>query len=318
MEVKRRAAETLVSKLASVSDQIRTTALCELRLLTKNDAEYRPIIAESGAIPYLIEFIYSTSPIQQENACATLLNLSICVHVRHSLISSHGLLEALSHALNYPASSAAFQSAAALVFSLLYVDEYRSVIGCKRDIVYALVKSVGDRSNPSRSVQDGLRALFGISLCQLNRKVMVELGAVLVLFKVVMKDGRVGIVEDATAVIAQVAGCEVSLNAFRKASGVRILADLLDSATGSSVRIKENVVAALLNLVNFGGLEEVKYAMGFGVLDGIDEVIENGSEKGKLKALALLKAIDHLHGDHYSSSSRFDSSSSLKQNHISV
>ncbi|CAM8921362.1 unnamed protein product [Rhodiola kirilowii] len=313
MEVKRRVAEALVSKLSSVSDQTRTDALCELRLMTKNDAESRPIIAEAGAIPYLTDIIYSPSPIQQENACAMLLNLSISV--RQSLISTHGLLDALSHALNHPASPAAFDSAAAALFSLLSVDDYRSVIGSKRDIIYALVKSIGDRSTPPRSVKDALRALFGISLHPPNRKAVVELGAVPVLFSLVMKDGRVGIVEDATAVIAQVAGCEASIQAFGKASGIRVLADLLDSATGSSERTKENAVAAFLNLVQHsGGVEEVKYAMGFGVLDGIEEVVEHGTEKGKLKALALLKAIDHQ--SRYSSASRFDSS--LQQNQLSV
>uniref|UniRef100_A0A7N0V8U8 U-box domain-containing protein n=1 Tax=Kalanchoe fedtschenkoi TaxID=63787 RepID=A0A7N0V8U8_KALFE len=208
---------------------------------------------------------------------------------------------------DHPSSSSA-------LFSLLSVDDYRSLIGSKRDIIYALVKSLSDRSTPPRSVKDALRALFGISLHPPNRTAMVELGAVPVLFSLVMRDVRVGIVEDATAVIAQVAGCEASLQAFGKASGIRVLADLLDSATGSSEQTKENAVAALLNLVQSGGVEEVKYAMGFGVLDGIEEVVEHGSEKGKMKASALLKAVDHQTDD--SGPSRFDSA--VQHNHISV
>jgi hypothetical protein len=293
MEVKRRTAQTLVKKLSSVSEQTRTEALCELRLISKNDPESRPFIADAGAVPYIAETLYSPSPVSQENATATLLNLSISS--RECLMSTRGLLDALSDVLRSPLSPpAARSSAAATIYSLVAVDDYRSIIGSKRDIVYALIDIIRNTESPARTVKDSLKALFGISLYPLNRATVIELGAVPALFSVVVKDGRVGFVEDATAVIAQIAGCEEAGEAFGDYIGV--LVDLLDPATGSSVRTKENAVSATLNLIQCGredfsnGVREMM--MGLSAFDGIEDVAQNGSDKGKTKAIDLLKLLD--------------------------
>ncbi|XP_060671054.1 U-box domain-containing protein 38-like [Ziziphus jujuba] len=94
----------------------------------------------------------------------------------------------------------------------------------------------------NKSIKDALNALFRIALYPLNRSLLIKLGAVPPLFSLVVKDGRVGIVEDATAVVAQIAGCEEREEAFLKAKGVGLVADLLDPSKGSSLRRKENAV----------------------------------------------------------------------------
>lgn len=297
MEVKRRAVRTLVSKLSSVSERTRIDALCELRLMSKQEPETRPVIAESGAIPFLAETLYSSSHPSQENAAATLLNLSITE--KEPLMSTREVLDALAHVISHHSSSsaaAAVQSSAAAIHSLLSsVDDYRPVVGSKREIVYALVDILRcHRSSPPRTVKDALKALFAIALHPLNRATMVQFGVVPALFSLIVNDGRVGIVEDATAVIAQVAGCDESVEAFRKVSGIRVLADLLDLATGASMRTKENAVSTLLNLVRCGGdavAGDVRDAVAFGALDGIADVKDNGSSKGKSKAAELLKLL---------------------------
>ncbi|XP_010276675.1 PREDICTED: U-box domain-containing protein 11 [Nelumbo nucifera] len=293
MEVKRRTARSLVQRLSSVSEQTQTEAICELRLISKHDPDSRSFIAEAGAIPYLTETLYSSSTVAQENALATLLNISISN--RDVLMSTRGLLDALSHVLRLSTSTpATVQTAAATLYSLLVVDEYRPIIGAKRDIIFALVDIIRNSNSPARSIKDALKALFGISLYPLNRATMVELGAVPALFSLVVKDGRIGVVEDATAVIAQVAGCFESGDAFRKLSGVGILVDLLDPTTGSTVRVRENAVSALLNLVQCGGekvVEDIR-EMGTGVLDGIAEVAKDGSAKAKGKASMLFNVLD--------------------------
>ncbi|GER28528.1 ARM repeat superfamily protein [Striga asiatica] len=286
--------KSLVSKLASVSERTRTEALRELRLLSKNDADSRLLIADADdAVPLIAESLYSPAAVLQENAAAALLNISIAAKER--LMSSHGVLDALSHALRHPASPSVAQCAAATIFSLLTVESFRPIIGHKRDIIFGLVEIVRSPRCAAQSIKDALRALFGVSLYPLNRTQMVELGAIQALFSLVVKDGRVGLVEDATAVIAQVAGCEDSWEVFKRALGVEVLMDLLDNATGSSNRTKENAVSALLNLVQFGGevvANEVRGKMEERVMDGILDVVENGSEKGKSKGLALLTLLN--------------------------
>ncbi|XVE52303.1 hypothetical protein DITRI_Ditri02bG0112000 [Diplodiscus trichospermus] len=292
MEVKRRTARTLVNKLSSVSERTRTEALSELRLISKHDAESRQLIAEAGAVPYLSETLYSSSPAEQENSAATLLNISITS--RGSLMSTRGLLDALSHALSNSTSQSAVQSCAATLHSLLIAEEsYRPIIGSKRDILYSLLSIITAANVPPRSIKDALKALFGIALYPLNRASLVGLGAVPALVSLIVRDARTGIVEDASAVLAQIAGCEESEEAMRKAGGIRVLGDLLDEGTGSSGRIRENAVAALLNLARCGsekGRNEVR-EMGAQVKEGIAEVAKNGSAKGKSKAIELLKFV---------------------------
>lgn len=294
MEVKRRAVKALVAKLGSVSEQIRVEALSELRLISKNDPDSRPIIADAdcAAIAYLAEALYSPTQVIQENAAATLHNLSISS--KDQLMSTRGILDALSHALLNPSSAFAVQCAAGTLYSLLMVECYRSIIGHKRDILFGLMEMIRRPDSASRSIKDGLKALFGVALYPLNRAGLIGLGVVPALFSLVCKDGRVGVVEDATAVIAQIAGCEESWEAFRNVSGVRVLIDLLDSSTGSTIRTKENAVSALLKLVQCGGEEvaETIREMGLEVFDGVVDVVENGTAKGKVKGVALLKVLD--------------------------
>lgn len=220
-------------------------------------------------------------------------------------MSTNGLLDALSHALRNPTSAPAAQSTSALLFSLLMEDEYRPIIGSKRDIIYALVDLIRNGRSHPRSVKDALKALFGICLWKGNRGSVIELGAVPVLFSLVMKDGRVGIVEDVTAVIGQIAGCEEAWDEFRKVGGVEVLVDLLDLSTGCSDRIKENAVSGLFNLVHYGREEvlETLRSVGAGLVHGISELVNNGSVKGKTKASALLKMLHAAAPCHHSSSS---------------
>nr|DAD24217.1 TPA_asm: hypothetical protein HUJ06_025680 [Nelumbo nucifera] len=101
----------------------------------------------------------------------------------------------------FPTSTpATVQTAATTLYSLLVIDEYRLIIGAKRDIIFALVDIIWNSNSPARSMKDALKALFGILLYPLNRVTMVELGAVPALFSLVVKDGRIGVIEDATTI----------------------------------------------------------------------------------------------------------------------
>lgn len=293
-EVKRRAAATLVSRLSSDSDHARTDAICELRLVSKHDADSRRHIADAGGVPLLVGALYSPDAAAQENAVAALFNISIS-HREPLMASPAALLDALSHVLRHPRSPAAAQTAAAALHSLLVVDAYRPVVGGRAGLLAPLIRLLQPPNSPARSIKDALKALFGVALHPPNRPRLVELGAVPPLFQLVVKDSRIGVVKDATAVIAQVAGCAESVDAFRRVGGVRVLVDLLDAATESALQVKENAVSALLNLVRCGGdemVEELVRDIGSS-WDGIVEVEEKGSSaRSKNKATDLLNWLE--------------------------
>ncbi|KAG5049200.1 hypothetical protein AAZX31_04G125900 [Glycine max] len=299
MDTKLLTIRTLVSSLSSSSDQTRLAALRHLRRTSAEDPAARPLISAAGAVPLLASALYSPSHPIQDHAAATLLNLSISD--RRPLAASPALPDALAHLLSRHATSSAasaVQSAAATLHSLLaVVSEFRPIITSKPDIIRALVGIISHSDSPTRSIKDALKACFGVALHPPSRIVLIRLGTVPALFALVAKgkDGnrRAGIIEDATAVIAQVAACEESEEAFRKVSGVSVLTMMLSSESGScSLRTKENAVAALLNLVRCGServFREVRDKVGG--LDGIAYVQEHGSPKGKSKAVAFFKLL---------------------------
>lgn len=296
MEVKLRTVQLLVRRLSAASDEHSiAAAVAEVRLLSKHDPEVRLPLAEAGVVPLLSAHLCAGSTASssvQEDAAASLLNLSIAA--RELLMSTPGLVDALGNALELPNTAA--QHAAATLYSLLCVESYRPIIGSKRPILSSLI-SLLRAPVSTRARKDALKAVFGVALYPLNRPTLVELGVVSALFSLIVKDGRDGIVEDVTAVIAQVAGCGESVNAFRKVAGVRVLVDLIDPLTGTSERSRENAAAALLNLVTAGG---EKAAGDLREIGGGEEMVaemardSKVSARGKAKAEALVKALESM------------------------
>lgn len=315
MEVKRRTARLLVRKLINGSSEgveaATDEAIAEIRLLSKHDEEFRPLLVDAGAVPLLAHHLLLFSDgsgggaggaghrsSSQEDAAAALLNLSISS--REALMATPGLLDGLAAALRRPGAPAAAQHAAATVYSLVSVEAYRPIIGGKEEIIAALCAmlrpAAPPRPNPTRSLKDALKALFAIALCKLNRAAIVRQGAVPALFSLIVNDGRMGILDDCTAVVAQVAGCGESLEAFRKVSGVQVLVDLVDAATGTTARARENAVAALLNLAESGGeraLEDIREVEA--AVAAVRDLAEStsSSQRARTKAAALLALLVH-------------------------
>lgn len=84
----------------------------------------------------------------------------------------------------------------------------------KKPLIAAPVDLLNTLDMQTRSIKDTLKTLFGLDLYQFSRTALVELGIVLPLLALVVKDERRGVVEDVMAVIAQVAGCDESMEAF--------------------------------------------------------------------------------------------------------
>ncbi|URE36024.1 U-box domain-containing protein [Musa troglodytarum] len=290
MEVKHRTARALVQRLDSAA---AAEAIAEIRLLSKHDPEMRAPLADAGAVPHLaarlLDHHHSSYAETQENAAAALLNISISA--REALMSTPGILDALAAALRLPLAVAA-QHAAATLYSLLCVDAYRPIIGSKKPLITGLVDLLRTPGASTRSIKDALKALFGLALYPLNRAALVELRAVPPVFALVANDARTGVVEDATAVIAQVAGCYESVDAFRSVDGVRVLVDLVGS-TGASGRARENAAAALLNLVMSGGAKAVGDVMEVEGAEAAIRGLAGGgvTARGKSKAEALLRVL---------------------------
>ncbi|KAI6699424.1 hypothetical protein NL676_013748 [Syzygium grande] len=118
-----------------------------------------------------------------------------------AVMSTCNLLDALSHVFCHHGSASTpdtfVQFTTAVLHSLLIVDSYRPLNRDKCDIIYALINIVKSPNSPPRSIKDALKALFRASLSALNRSTWVWLGFVVSLFGLILKEGRVGLVEGA-------------------------------------------------------------------------------------------------------------------------
>lgn len=189
---------------SSSSEEAQKDAVCELRLLAKWGDDQRISIVQAGAVPYLLDHLYSSNAKLQENAITALLNLSIYTPNREVIMSSRGALDAIVHCLTAGRSLEGKQNAAAAIFSLLVVESYRPIVGERPEAIRALLDLI--RQGNPKCTRDALKTLFLLALYPLNRPKLVSAGVVPVIFSLLMNAGM-GILEDATAVIAQVAGC---------------------------------------------------------------------------------------------------------------
>lgn len=288
MDVKRTTAESLVNQLrsSSSSEEVQKEAVCELRLMAKWSDDHRISIAQAGAVPYLLDHLYTPDAKLQENAITALLNLSIYAPNREVIMSSRGALDAIVHCLTAGRSLEAKQNAAAAIFSLLVVENYRPIVGDRPEIIRALLDLI--RLGNPKCTKDALKTLFHLALYPLNRPKLVSAGVVPVIFSLLM-NAAMGIVEDATAVIGLVAGCSESREAFKKIFGVEVLVDLLD--TGSP-RGQENAASALLNLAQCGGEQVVEDILDVQIaMPALSVLLSTGTPRCKSKVSALLKLL---------------------------
>ncbi|XP_030455702.1 uncharacterized protein LOC115676831 [Syzygium oleosum] len=121
-----------------------------------------------------------------------------------AVMSTCNLLDTLSHVFSHHGSASTPDTfvqfgefATAVLHSLLIVISYSPFNCDKCDIIYALIDIVKSPNSPPRSIKDALKALFRASLSALNRSTWVWLGFVVSLFGLLLKEGRVGLVEAA-------------------------------------------------------------------------------------------------------------------------
>ncbi|TMX02498.1 hypothetical protein EJD97_021356 [Solanum chilense] len=280
-------AEFLVGKLATGSPDIQRQAAYELRLLAKSGMDNRRIIAESGAIPFLMTLLDSRDPRIQENAVTALLNLSI--HENNKiLIMSAGAIDSLIRVLQSGQTMEARGNAAAAIFSLSVIDEYKVIIGARTKAIPALVGLLKDGTTAGK--RDAAIALFNLAVYGANRQCIVLAGAVPLLIDLLMDD-KAGITDDSLAVLSLILGCNEGLQALRKS---RILVPLLvDLLRFGSSKGKDHSITLLLGLCKDTG-EEIagRLLMNPRSIPSLQSLAADGSLRARRKADALLRLLN--------------------------
>ncbi|KAJ1417701.1 Zinc finger, RING/FYVE/PHD-type [Sesbania bispinosa] len=280
-------AEFLVGKMATGSADIQRKAAYELRLLAKSGMDNRRIIAEAGAIPFLVTLLGSQDPRIQEHAVTALFNLSIFDNNK-ILIMAAGAVENIIGLLEAGKTMEARENAAAAIFSLSMVDDSKVTIGAHPRAIPALVGLLKEGTPTGK--RDAATALFNLAVYKHNKASIVNAGAVTLLIDLLMDD-KAGITDDALAVLALLLGCSEGLEEIRNS---RVLVPLLiDLLRFGSAKGKENSITLLLGLCKEEGeLVARRLLANPRSIPSLQSLVADGSLRTRRKADALLRLLN--------------------------
>lgn len=187
------------------------------------------------------------------------------------------------------------ENAAATLFSLSVVDEYKIVIGKRPDAISGLVTLLRD-GTPRRGKKDAASALFNLAVYHGNKSPIVNSGAVAVLVSLLSED-EAGVADDALMVLGLVAGSTEGLTAIAEANAIPILVRLLRVGTPKG---RENAIAVLLVLCRSGGEKMVTAAIECSTaVSSLCSLLTMGTPRAKRKASSLLKLIHKREPEHH-------------------
>ncbi|KAK1378540.1 RING-type E3 ubiquitin transferase [Heracleum sosnowskyi] len=223
IEANKATAQLLVEQLANGSPGAKTFAAHEIRLLAKTGKENRAYIADAGAIPHLKALLSSVDAFAQENSVTAMLNLSIYDKNKIRIMDEAGCLGSVVEVLRFGHTTEARENAAATLFSLSAVHDYKKRIAQEDGAVEALAWLLMEGTERAALV----RALWYDTVSE------EAAGALAILLRQPVGAEAVG--NEETAVVG-----------------------LIDMMRGGSPKGKENAVAALLELCRVRREQEEK------------------------------------------------------------
>ncbi|KAL5218083.1 hypothetical protein ABZP36_018767 [Zizania latifolia] len=276
----------LLQKLSSQNLEDQREAAGMLRQLAKRSAENRACIGEAGAVPILVSLLSTTDVSTQEHVVTALLNLSIYEENKARIITS-GAVPGIVHVLKR-GSMEARENSAATLFSLSLVDENKITIGASGAIP-ALVLLLSNGSQ--RGKKDAATALFNLCIYQGNKGKAVRAGLVPILLGL-LTETESGMMDEALAILAILSSHHEGKAAISSAAALPILVAVIRNG---SARNKENAAAVLVHLCN--GEQQQQHlaeAQEQGIVTLLEELAENGTDRGKRKAILLLERMNRF------------------------
>ncbi|PUZ70570.1 hypothetical protein GQ55_2G242400 [Panicum hallii var. hallii] len=280
----------IVAQLSTGSTEERRKATSEARKLCKHSVFYRACLVEANAVPWLLCLLSSTDASVQENAVASLLNLSKHPGGRTALFEAGGV-GLVVDMINVGARAEARQNAAAVLFYLSSGPEQAEEIGRIPESIPTLVQLIRDGAHRGR--KNAMVSLYGLLQCASNHGKAVAAGAVAALAAVLVVDLD-DLAGDAVALLARLAEHPVGAQAVLARPGLvaRVVEALATSASRSG---KDHCVALLVSLCRHGG-EKVVALLGRmpGLMASLYTLVADGSPQTCKRARALLNMI-HRH-----------------------
>ncbi|CAL9130078.1 unnamed protein product [Musa textilis] len=284
IEADKATARILVRQLSAGSQESKAVAARELRLLARTGKENRSFIAEAGAIPLLCRLFQSSNPIAQENAVTTILNISIHDgNKRRIMEEEEGCLRLTVHVLMHGLTAEARENAAATLFSLSAVHDFKKKIVDQQGAVAGLANLLMQGS--TRGKRDAAMALFNLSTHPECWCRMLDLGAVPALVGALRDES---VAEDAAAALQLLVRQPIVAEAVGSEDAA--ITNLVGLMRRGTPKGKENAVAALQELCRRGGLPVTRRVARMPALGGlIQAILFTGTMRARRKATLLVR-----------------------------
>lgn len=281
----------LSKKLRFGSVDEKNKAAFEIRLLSKSSIFNRTRLVKANTIPPLIDLLSSTNPFTQENAISALLKLSKEPTGRKVIIATGGLTPILE-LLKNGSRMEVRQIAAAIIFYLASVEEYRQLIGEIPETIPSLLGLV--REGKLCGKTNSVLALFALALFPGNHGRILEAGTVPVLIDLLNPTDKEDLINDALAVLAKLATKAEGSVAILQASGIPIIMGYLRSLNSQTG--KEYCVSILLSVcVNVGSEVIGVLAKDHLLMASLYSLLTEGTSPARNKARSLIKILHEFH-----------------------
>jgi len=289
-ESMRMAADFLSIKLAMGTVAEKSKAAYEIRLLTKRSEFNRECCVEAGAIPYLLNLLLCKDSTAQENSIAALLNLSKHSQSKAAIVNNGGLALVV-RVLKCGIKMEARQYAAATLFYLSLVEDYRTLIGNNPDAIPSLVQLI--RVGGGRGKKSALVAIFGLLLVPSHHYRVLEAGLVPLLVKLLGTTESKDLVADSLAVLAALAERSDGARAILHANALNVIMGMLCSSSYESSRLeREHCVSLLLALcINCGGEVIEVLTKSTSLMGALYSVLTEGTSRATKKASSLIRLL---------------------------
>lgn len=297
----------LTRRLVFGTEQQKNKAAYEIRLLTRSSIFNRACLIEVGTVPPLLDLLATEDKTTQENAISALLKLSKYATGPENIIDHNGL-KPVVYVLKNGLSLEARQIAAAIIFYLCSVKEYRKLIGENQDVIYGLVELTKEGTTCGK--KNAVVAIFGLLLLPRNHQRVLEAGAVHALVSILNTLGnKEELVTETLAVLAALAENFDGANAVLEASVLPLITGLLRSAPSRAA--KEHCVSILLSLCVNGGVDVAGVlAKDVTLMPLLYSLLTDGTSHAAKKARFLIKVLQDFNE---TATSRLKGSAILRQ-----
>ncbi|XP_055810282.1 U-box domain-containing protein 19-like [Solanum dulcamara] len=280
-------ASFLVGRLVAGTMEQQNKAAFEIRLLTKISIFNRACLVEAGALPPLLNLVTSRDSSCQENAMATLLNLSKNSKCKSTIVGNGGLfliLDVLKGGLKMEAR----QHAAGTLFYLTSVEEYRKMMGENPEFIPSLLELL--RNGTDRGKKNALATIFGLLMRPENHWRVIAAGLVPLVVNLLKSFEREDLITDSLAVLSTLSERLDGAMAVLYAGALPIIVNVLSSCNSRAA--KEYCVSLLLALCINGGADAVPVLLKNSSLMGpLYSLLAEGNSKASKKASTLIRIL---------------------------